>query len=820
MPDYVTDGDQGFGGVNMRLDPGQLPSGLAASARNKRFENAVARTRPGVVLLPWSNKAEDDYEHKVYAQGDIVRYSGRRATVSGSGDITAQIVATGLTVGDFSTGTGWSMENSSGTPSSPRWVIGSGVATCTNQNIVGSAENLVYEVGSAAGRDYLVTFDIVSYTSGKVTPFVGNTSSNPSTAGHSLGAVGSFSRVIHCTGADPTKLKLQASDDFAGAIDNVTITEPAQVQPRSAHCLNPTYTTQSTCTTAGQTWVDASGPLSNPNNGPYFKRKAANITSIVTPLNGSGHLNTAEWEDIGSRVFTFGTVYGAGLYSDPNTTEYLLIATSTGIYAAREGILAYKLAGLVNAGSAVTFVQAFNNVLMFRGNDKPVYILKTLLEGFVPVEQLDNTNVYEENDQGDGTDTIPNAANAIYFQNRLIIPHSRDLIAASDYLNITRYQPVLSSFRINQGSADSLVALHKFDQTTIICFKQSSVYMVRNVYGNLTDLVLDELSSAYGCAAAKSIVSVGRDVWFLSDKRGVCSLGITESGAVQGVDQPISEPIQPLIDRINWHNAHKAVSAYANNKFYIAVPLDGSTTNSAVLIFDFLNQLWTGYDDNINVQEWVEPTVWGRKRLCYVSSDGAIYLYDDNDLGGIADEAVNADGLISVNNITDEITTRGYSLKTPERKKWHSARVNTQTLNSSFTIKAQVDGIEETTSLSTITTDRAKYDKPFYQSDFVTSNVNSDFNVPYRQDYSISLSSDTDPFWLSKQIDGSWTDGFDVASTVSVKPDNYQEATHKVRMKDEGRYSQITIQGNSGSTKVTSVMVDGLLRKNIFKKEL
>ena len=98
--------------------------------------------------------------------------------------------------------------------------------------------------------------------------------------------------------------------------------------------------------------------------------------------------------------------------------------------------------------------------------------------------------------------------------------------------------------------------------------------------------------------------------------------------------------------------------------------------------------------------------------------------------------------------------------------------------------------------------------------------VNSDFNVPYRQDYSISLSSDTDPFWLSKQIDGSWTDGFDVASTVSVKPDNYQEATHKVRMKDEGRYSQITIQGNSGSTKVTSVMVDGLLRKNIFKKEL
>ena len=133
---------------------------------------------------------------------------------------------------------------------------------------------------------------------------------------------------------------------------------------------------------------------------------------------GSGNLNSSEWEDVGSRVFKFGTVYGAGLYSDPNTTEYLLIATSTGVYAAREGILAFKLSGLIDAGGSVTFVQAFNQVLMFRGENKPVYILKTLLEGFIPVDQIDNTIDYDENDQGDGTDLIPNADNAIYFQNR------------------------------------------------------------------------------------------------------------------------------------------------------------------------------------------------------------------------------------------------------------------------------------------------------------------------------------------------------------------------------------------------------------------
>jgi hypothetical protein len=812
MPNYATDGDQGFGGVNMRLDPAQLPSGLAASARNKRFQNAIAKTRPGVVLLPWSNKAEDDYTHQSYAENSIVRYSGKRAFVSSAGSITSQDVATGLTNGSFATDPGgWS----SSATSNPRWDISGGAAVCSG---TGSIENFQIDVGTVSGRDYLVTFEITAYTSGNVTPFIGGTSANPLISSNRLGEVGKFTRVIHAQGSDADKLKLQADANFVGTVDNVTITEPAQVQIRSPHCSNDAYTTQSSCESNGGTWVDACGPLSNPNFGPYFKRKAANPGGVYTPLNASGGLNATQWENLGSRVFKFGTVYGVGLFSDPNSTEYLLVATPTGVYAAKEGMLAFKLAGLVDAGGTVTFVQAFNQVIMFRGEQKAPYVMKNLAAGFVELVREDNTDVYDENDQGDGTDTIPNAENGIYFQNRLLIPHSRDLVACSDYLNVTRYQPVLSAFRINQGSADSLVALHKFDQTTIICFKESSIFMVKNVYGNLTDIILDSMTQAYGCCAAKSIVSVGRDVWFLSEKRGVCSLGISESGAVQGVDQPISEPIQPLIDRINWHHASKAVSAYANNRFYIAVPIDGSTTNNAVLIFDFLNQLWTGYDDGVNVQEWVEPHVWGRKRLCFVSTNGTVNLYDDTELGGIADETTDDNGAVSTVAITDEITTRGYNLQTPERKKWHAARVNVQTLDASFTAKAQVDGVEEKTTITTITPDRAKYDKPFYQADYTVSNVNDDFNVPYRQDYSVSMSN-SDSIWLSKQVNGNWTDAANAVSTVKINPNHKQETTHKLRLKDEGRYSQIQIESSSGSTNITSVLVDGLLKENIMRKE-
>jgi len=817
MPDYVTDGDQGFGGVNMRLDPGQIPPGLAASARNKRFLNAVAHTRPGVVLLPWSNKAEDDYQHKLYAQNSIVRYSGRKADVVTS-PLTSSYVATGLLAGDFS----------SDTP----WTEGSGWNVDTTEKeaavavaVGGQGSNLSQDIGAADTHEYVVTFQIkeISGTGATIKLFIGDGSSSTRPT---FSTVGTHSAVVTSDGGNPDTLHIQCNATFVGKIANVSVSEPAQVQTTDAKCSDPQYTTQATCVANNETWSQR-GPLSNPTWGPYFKRKSDNPTNVKAPL--AGNTLNDEWENLGSRVFKFGTAYGVGLYSDPNSVEYILVATSTGVYAAREGMLAFKLAGLEDAGGPVTFVQAFNQVVMFRGEEKSPYLMKNLTAGFTAIVQEDNTEEFEENDQGDGTQIIPNASNAIYFQNRLLIPHTRDLVSASDFLNITRYLPVLSSFRINQGSADSLVALHKFDSTTIICFKEASIYMVRNVYGNLTDLVLDEMSSAYGCAAAKSIVSVGRDVWFLSDKRGVCSLGITESGAVQGVDQPISEPIQPLIDRINWHNAHLAVSAYANNRFYIAVPLDsgldpdGNKSNTAVLIFDFLNQFWAGYDDGIYVKEWVEPIVWGRKRLCFLGYDGTINLYDDIELGGIEDETVDSAGVRSTTPITDELVTRGYNLGTPDRKKWHAARVNVQTLASTFTASAQVDGVEEQTVISTVTTDPTKYDKPFYQADYVATNVNDDFNVPYRQDYSISLSGDANAaagqLWLSKQVGGSWTDGEGATPTVLINPDFHQESSHKLRLREEGRYTQVKIESSQGSTRLASVLVDGLPRNQYLRKE-
>jgi hypothetical protein len=77
---------------------------------------------------------------------------------------------------------------------------------------------------------------------------------------------------------------------------------------------------------------------------------------------------------------------------------------------------------------------------------------------------------------GTGLSLIPNAERALFFQNRLIIPHGRDLVDVSDVLDPEHVLVTTSRFRINQGSSDRLVGVYKFNDDTLICAKEASIY--------------------------------------------------------------------------------------------------------------------------------------------------------------------------------------------------------------------------------------------------------------------------------------------------------------------------------------------------------
>ena len=878
--DPIIDGDTHFVGVNMRLDPGQLKPGFCASAKNKRFVNGKASTRPGIKKMPWSNKAADAWVEKdaegnpkEYTAGNVVTYSGLSAIITastsaavtgGTGTIAIKTTNAVLLNGGFSTSSSWSTasEIDGGQVGnglvSPKWTIDTGNTKATHTGDAAGADNFYQDISAVIGGDYVVTLTVTSAStpaSGEfVKLFLGTTGPGTSTgspSGYTFNSgtgsgeyQGSTSGVtytvnITSTGQKPERLYIQASSTFAGSVTNVSITEGAT--PERVPLIAVDQITGVGTETTSDDSYHAGGPSSNNSKdasgkiaGPFFKSLTTNTGQppliSYTAATGSNLHSTAtsaldstpDWLNLEHRTYGYGTVYGAGIFRDPLSTEHILVVASDGVYATKEGNPSVKLTGQSSFSADVDLVQCFNVVVMFRGDNLEPLVMKRLDTGFVPISKEASDTDIDENDS-DGTEPIPNAATGLFFSNRLLIPYNKDMVAASDFLNYTAYAPIMSNFRINQGSEDELVSLVRVNNSTIACFKTNSIYIVSNIYGNLADITLDEVTREYGAVGRKSIVQIGNDVIFLSSKKGVTSLGVAANGKVSAVDVPLSEPIQPLIDRINWNYASGATAAYHNNRMYMAVPLDDSDYNNAILVYDYLAGGWAGYDtgEAIKVKEFIETTHQGKRRLFFLDTDGFINLYDD-DLTecGFVDEkpkstvTSHADfGLLEPVQVSDEVVTRGYTAGDISSKNWKSAEVQLATNDPKFTVNAQFDGPEEDglelTPTGGQTFSRTSYDRPFDKADFTESMVNDDFMTKYRQDYSVSPDTEID-----------LPDGVGASDNVGFDPDLHQQSQNKYRYRGEGRYVQLKVANTNGRAELVGAKVGAVPGQNLTTKSI
>jgi hypothetical protein len=654
-----------------------------------------------------------------------------------------------------------------------------------------------------------------------------------------------FTDTIVSQGENPDRLYIQALSGFRGRVDNVTIT--ATSLPGRVDVLNP-------FDQGGVGGWRATGPSSNNSkdaadstkiSGPFFKSLTTNsnqppLQAYVPAIGGSLPStatstvdSTPDWLNLEHRTYGYGTVYGVGIFRDPLSTEYVLVAASDGVYATKEGNPSTRLPGQSSFSADVDFVQCFNVVVMFRGADLEPLVMERLDTGFVSISKAVSDTDIDENDS-DGTEPIPNAATGLFFSNRLLIPYNKDMVAASDFLNYTAYAPIMSNFRINQGSEDELVALVRINNSTIACFKTNSIYIVSNIYGNLTDITLDEVTREYGVVGRRSIVQIGNDVIFLSSKKGITSLGVAANGKVSAVDVPLSEPIQPLIDRINWNYASGAAAAYHNNRLYMAVPLDNSDYNNAILVYDYLAGGWAGYDtgDAIKVKDFLETTHQGKRRLFFLDTDGFISLYDD-DLTecGFVDEkpqstvSSHADfGKIEPVQISDEVVTRGYTAGDISSKQWKSAEVQLATNDPDFTVNAQFDGPEEDglelTPVGGQTFSRTGYDRPFDKADYVESMASDDFMTKYRQDYSVKLLKPVDELVAGEVngVDIILPDGIGVGDNIGFDPDLHQQSQNRYRYRGEGRYVQLKVANTNGRAELVGAKVGALPGQNLTTK--
>jgi hypothetical protein len=485
-------------------------------------------------------------------------------------------------------------------------------------------------------------------------------------------------------------------------------------------------------------------------------------------------------------ILPYGDVAGAGVFNDPIAGGvWLIIATQAGVYKTRPGTTGTQMplpAG-VTIPERVQIVQTFSGLVMLRGEGYDPIYCDDLDAGWKTLPVPTGGNL-----------ALPPSDNGVYFANRLfVIDRSgisasyRDLIFVSDIGSTTDTlsgSQLYNGFRVNQGSRDGLVGLYKFNETTLLAFKEDSVYAISNIYGTNNELAsnarLDSISSEYGLRSAKAVVQVGNDVWFLAHRRGVCSIRQTEQNKLQGVDIPVSRDIEPLIERINWQHAASATMAFWDNKVYVAVPLDNSTYNNAVLVFDTLNQRWCGHDEAtaLKVFDWLKIPYGGEMRLIYISDDGYVCLYEDGSLDQVPGNA----GAWSSTSVQTTFRSRGYGANVPGRKRFGEARLRLATWWPEYSLTAVVEGVEEDRALVTDQTRSAvAYDRPHDATDWDPTNDNDDFHTPYRGDYALNVTAD----------------GLAVGPN-GLSADLHQEIELARNVHRRGRYVQLELTGTQG----------------------
>lgn len=197
---------------------------------------------------------------------------------------------------------------------------------------------------------------------------------------------------------------------------------------------------------------------------------------------------------------------------------------------------------------------------------------------------------------------LPNAATALYINNRLLVPTAyepasadnyatfnggsyvkTDFIVATDYLDETHFS-FADEFRINQGSDDEIVDLFKFAEDSVIVFKGRSWGILSGVAAiDNGGLSLDFRETGYGLASRGGAVKIGSDVFFYAGSRGIVSIKHTENGKLISVDVPLSAPIARTLARINAPLAGTVRLTSWQNKLYCAVPLDNPGIRLAAL---------------------------------------------------------------------------------------------------------------------------------------------------------------------------------------------------------------------------------------------
>lgn len=177
------------------------------------------------------------------------------------------------------------------------------------------------------------------------------------------------------------------------------------------------------------------------------------------------------------------------------------------------------------------------------------------------------------------------------FTNRLFAVGTganRNTLYASDILDAEIWKST-NSIVVGGNDGEDIISIQPFFDFELLVFKPNKIYLVTvdptstTAAGWTVRLINDKV----GCQASRSAIFTNKDVLFLSND-GIRSVVRSAADDFYTVGPTLSEPVKNVIARINRSYIGSSNGAFHNNRYYLALPLDNSTTCNYVLVYNTL----------------------------------------------------------------------------------------------------------------------------------------------------------------------------------------------------------------------------------------
>jgi len=504
--------------------------------------------------------------------------------------------------------------------------------------------------------------------------------------------------------------------------------------------------------------------------------------------------NNAKYNDATHTGFWFPFDFVEGIWDSiqgcevvrlPQDEEEVMLIVQGGIvYKNSTGYVeVIPTSATIGSSEVINFTQAYDQIIMWRGESLAPLVWDGGDEGFVAVPDATVSS------------NIPNSVDGTYVMARVWAYRDRSEVNASDILDFTEWDRVYSTFSIEPGDGDEIVSLWPFHDDKILVFKKQRIFGL----AGLTEATLSTgisstiVDTQRGAVSSDAIVNFGEHVAFVG-AGAIYDMVRNEQNRMQGIDLPLSWPIPYLMSKINWGNADAVadISAISHDNYLLfAVPLDSSETNNAILAYDLLGNggqgAWCGIwqSGQTRVKKWLK--LGGE--LYFLGYDSVIRkmfvdVPHDSDPDDVFDDTPNYDATrqyyigdivyqallgadtlykatrdtkgndptdtdywevvadpIHAYDIETEVITRYFRFQDPTSKKNFRTEVLYKHQDPKISLFIRSEDYEtEETLFTDVEQDQTEYDT-INTPDWDDTNTDLDFRNPNRKDYTVYIPS-------------------------------------------------------------------------------